>query len=204
MARNVSSLVFLFLFLFFSRHANSKSKFPVRHRRTVRVSRPIASYLRPLWLAAIRATLRLRIRSLARTVARLEAYFFFSSTRASVPIRERRNVQPKAAPCVIQLTQWFVVDRYDLNKIKQRNQKKKKKNLKIVVRLDRGVCIEKISSICFRREVPRKMAHFGKFDEKHPYYAIAAFRMSQRPEVKTITLASIYWKFAAHNFIHNR
>ncbi|XP_047346149.1 protein unc-13 homolog 4B isoform X9 [Vespa velutina] len=49
-----------------------------------------------------------------------------------------------------------------------------------------------------------KMAHFHKMDEKHPYYAIAAARMWQKPETKAVTTASIYWKFAAFNFIHKR
>ncbi|KAI4489952.1 hypothetical protein M0804_004134 [Polistes exclamans] len=49
-----------------------------------------------------------------------------------------------------------------------------------------------------------KMAHFHKLDEKHPYYAIAAVRMSQKPETKPVTTASIYWKFAAFNFISKR
>lgn len=48
------------------------------------------------------------------------------------------------------------------------------------------------------------MAHFEKLDEKHPYYAIAAFRMSQKPEVKEVTVARFYWKFAAFNFINKR
>ncbi|KAL2716214.1 protein unc-13 4B isoform X7 [Vespula squamosa] len=48
------------------------------------------------------------------------------------------------------------------------------------------------------------MAHFHKMDEKHPYYAIAAARMWQKPETKAVTTASIYWKFAAFNFIHKR
>lgn len=48
------------------------------------------------------------------------------------------------------------------------------------------------------------MAHFEKLDEKHPYYAIAAFRMSQKPEVKEVTVARFYWKFAAFNFISKR
>ncbi|XP_034941538.1 protein unc-13 homolog 4B isoform X4 [Chelonus insularis] len=49
-----------------------------------------------------------------------------------------------------------------------------------------------------------KMAHFQKCDTKHPYYAIAAIRMTQRPENKPVTVGSIYWKFVAHNFIHKR
>ncbi|XP_011304160.1 protein unc-13 homolog D isoform X1 [Fopius arisanus] len=48
------------------------------------------------------------------------------------------------------------------------------------------------------------MAHFAKCDTKHPYYAIAAFRMSQKREDKPVTVGSIYWKFAAHNFLHKR
>lgn len=48
------------------------------------------------------------------------------------------------------------------------------------------------------------MAHFEKLDEKHPYYAIAAIRMSQKPEAKEVTVARFYWKFAAHNFITKR
>ncbi|KAL6446334.1 hypothetical protein ACFW04_001140 [Cataglyphis niger] len=54
------------------------------------------------------------------------------------------------------------------------------------------------------RTKKRKMAHFEKLDEKHPYYAIAAIRMSQKPEAKEVTVARFYWKFAAFNFIHNR
>ncbi|XP_011878688.1 PREDICTED: protein unc-13 homolog D isoform X5 [Vollenhovia emeryi] len=54
------------------------------------------------------------------------------------------------------------------------------------------------------RTKKRKMAHFEQLDEKHPYYAIAAFRMSQKPEVKEVTVARFYWKFAAHNFISKR
>ncbi|XP_015606405.1 protein unc-13 homolog 4B isoform X3 [Cephus cinctus] len=53
------------------------------------------------------------------------------------------------------------------------------------------------------RNTPR-MAHFEKLNEKHPYFAIAAARMSQQPETKKVTVGSIYWKFAAHNFLHNR
>lgn len=48
------------------------------------------------------------------------------------------------------------------------------------------------------------MAHFDKLDEKHPYYALAAIRMSQRPETKEMTAARVYWKFAAFNFINKR
>ncbi|XP_017765813.1 PREDICTED: protein unc-13 homolog D isoform X3 [Eufriesea mexicana] len=48
------------------------------------------------------------------------------------------------------------------------------------------------------------MAHFGKMDEQHPYYAIAAARMWQKPETKPVTTARFYWKFAAFNFIHKR
>nr|XP_050846661.1 protein unc-13 homolog 4B isoform X1 [Vespula vulgaris] len=55
-----------------------------------------------------------------------------------------------------------------------------------------------------RKKGPYKMAHFHKMDEKHPYYAIAAARMWQKPETKAVTTASIYWKFAAFNFIHKR
>nr|XP_012141509.1 PREDICTED: protein unc-13 homolog D isoform X8 [Megachile rotundata] len=51
---------------------------------------------------------------------------------------------------------------------------------------------------------PRKMAHFEKMDEQHPYYAIAAARMWQKPETKEVTVASIYWKFAAFNFLQNK
>ncbi|KAL0130108.1 hypothetical protein PUN28_002009 [Cardiocondyla obscurior] len=54
------------------------------------------------------------------------------------------------------------------------------------------------------RTKKRKMAHFEKLDEKHPYYAIAAFRMSQKPEEKEVTVARFYWKFAAFNFISKR
>ncbi|XP_011687719.1 PREDICTED: protein unc-13 homolog D isoform X4 [Wasmannia auropunctata] len=50
----------------------------------------------------------------------------------------------------------------------------------------------------------RKMAHFEKLDENHPYYAIAALRMSQKPEAKEVTVARFYWKFAAHNFLNKR
>ncbi|XP_076220753.1 C2 and C2B_Munc13-like domain-containing protein staccato isoform X9 [Nomia melanderi] len=50
----------------------------------------------------------------------------------------------------------------------------------------------------------RKMAHFATLDEKHPYFAIAAARMSQKPETKEVTVARFYWKFAAFNFIHKR
>ncbi|XP_070154646.1 protein unc-13 homolog 4B isoform X2 [Polyergus mexicanus] len=49
-----------------------------------------------------------------------------------------------------------------------------------------------------------KMAHFEKLNEKHPYFLIAAIRMSQKPEAKEVTVARFYWKFAAFNFIHNR
>jgi len=48
------------------------------------------------------------------------------------------------------------------------------------------------------------MAHFEKLDEKHPYYAIAAFRMSQKPAAKEVTVARFYWKFVAFNFINKR
>ncbi|KZC08060.1 BAI1-associated protein 3 [Dufourea novaeangliae] len=48
------------------------------------------------------------------------------------------------------------------------------------------------------------MAHFARLDEKHPYYAIAAARMWQKPETKPVTVARFYWKFAAFNFIHKR
>jgi len=48
------------------------------------------------------------------------------------------------------------------------------------------------------------MAHFEKLDKKHPYYAIAAIRMSQKPEEKEVTVARFYWKFAAFNFINKR
>lgn len=48
------------------------------------------------------------------------------------------------------------------------------------------------------------MAHFEKCDAMHPYYAIAAFRMTQKPENKPVTVGSIYWKFVAHNFLHKR
>ncbi|XP_076644673.1 C2 and C2B_Munc13-like domain-containing protein staccato isoform X4 [Halictus rubicundus] len=50
----------------------------------------------------------------------------------------------------------------------------------------------------------RKMAHFAKLDEQHPYFAIAAARMSQKPETKEVTVARFYWKFAAFNFINKR
>ncbi|KAK9305781.1 hypothetical protein QLX08_003300 [Tetragonisca angustula] len=50
----------------------------------------------------------------------------------------------------------------------------------------------------------QKMMHFGKLDESHPYYMIAAARMSQKPETKPVTVGRIYWKFAAFNFIHKR
>lgn len=56
----------------------------------------------------------------------------------------------------------------------------------------------------FRRRESRKMAHFQKLDETHPYYAIAAARMSQKPETKPVTVGRFYWKFAAFNFIHKR
>lgn len=52
--------------------------------------------------------------------------------------------------------------------------------------------------------IDRKMAHFDKLDETHPYYAIAAARMWQKPETKQVTVARFYWKFAAFNFIHKR
>ncbi|XP_076249769.1 C2 and C2B_Munc13-like domain-containing protein staccato [Calliopsis andreniformis] len=55
-----------------------------------------------------------------------------------------------------------------------------------------------------RRNKDRKMAHFDKLDSKHPYYAIAAARMWQKPETKQVTVARFYWKFAAFNFIHKR
>lgn len=48
------------------------------------------------------------------------------------------------------------------------------------------------------------MAHFEKLDEQHPYYAIAAARMWQKPETKPVTTARFYWKFAAFNFISQR
>ncbi|XP_067210437.1 protein unc-13 homolog 4B isoform X4 [Linepithema humile] len=54
------------------------------------------------------------------------------------------------------------------------------------------------------RTKKRKMAHFDKLDEKHPYYAIAAIRMSQKAEKKEMTAARVYWKFAAFNFINKR
>ncbi|XP_026666631.1 uncharacterized protein LOC113463862 [Ceratina calcarata] len=50
----------------------------------------------------------------------------------------------------------------------------------------------------------RKMAHFEKLDEQHPYLAIAAARMWQNPETKPVTTARFFWKFAAFNFIHKR
>ncbi|XP_018351184.1 PREDICTED: BAI1-associated protein 3 isoform X3 [Trachymyrmex septentrionalis] len=50
----------------------------------------------------------------------------------------------------------------------------------------------------------RKMAHFEKLNENHPYYVIAALRMSQKPEAKEVTVARFYWKFAAFNFISKR
>ncbi|XP_012537969.2 protein unc-13 homolog 4B isoform X3 [Monomorium pharaonis] len=54
------------------------------------------------------------------------------------------------------------------------------------------------------RTKKKKMAHFEKLDKEHPYYAIAAFRMSQKPEEKEVTVARFYWKFAAFNFISKR
>ncbi|XP_076382210.1 C2 and C2B_Munc13-like domain-containing protein staccato isoform X5 [Megalopta genalis] len=54
------------------------------------------------------------------------------------------------------------------------------------------------------RNKDRKMAHFAKLDEQHPYFAIAAARMSQKPETKEVTVARFYWKFAAFNFINKR
>ncbi|EFN87699.1 hypothetical protein EAI_13530 [Harpegnathos saltator] len=48
------------------------------------------------------------------------------------------------------------------------------------------------------------MAHFEKLDEKHPYYLIAAVRMSQKPEEIEMTVGRAYWKFAAFNFINKR
>ncbi|XP_078052206.1 uncharacterized protein LOC144478312 [Augochlora pura] len=54
------------------------------------------------------------------------------------------------------------------------------------------------------RNKERKMAHFAKLDEQHPYFAIAAARMSQKPETKEVTVARFYWKFAAFNFINKR
>lgn len=43
-------------------------------------------------------------------------------------------------------------------------------------------------------------------DKSHPYWKIIeqSARISRPAESKPVTLASIYWKFAAHNFIHNR
>ncbi|XP_076762015.1 C2 and C2B_Munc13-like domain-containing protein staccato isoform X4 [Xylocopa sonorina] len=49
-----------------------------------------------------------------------------------------------------------------------------------------------------------KMAHFDKLDEQHPYYAVAAARMWQKPETRPVTAARIYWKFAAFNFVQKR
>ncbi|CAG5090340.1 Similar to stac: Protein unc-13 homolog 4B (Drosophila melanogaster) [Cotesia congregata] len=57
-------------------------------------------------------------------------------------------------------------------------------------------------TVCLRPQY--KMAHFAKCDTNHPYYAIAAFRMTQKPENRPVTVGSIYWKFVAHNFIHKR
>ncbi|CAL1673923.1 unnamed protein product [Lasius platythorax] len=54
------------------------------------------------------------------------------------------------------------------------------------------------------RSKKEKMAHFEKLDEKHPYYAIAAIRMSLKQEAKEVTVARFYWKFAAFNFINKR
>ncbi|XP_072759281.1 protein unc-13 homolog 4B isoform X4 [Anoplolepis gracilipes] len=65
-----------------------------------------------------------------------------------------------------------------------------------------GSSLPGINSV--HRTKKRKMAHFEKLDEKHPYYAIAAFRMSQKPEAKAVTVARFYWKFAAFNFISKR
>lgn len=56
----------------------------------------------------------------------------------------------------------------------------------------------------FQRKESREMAHFEKLDEQHPYYAIAAARMWQKPETKPVTTARFYWKFAAFNFISQR
>lgn len=50
----------------------------------------------------------------------------------------------------------------------------------------------------------RKMAHFPNLDEKHPYLAIAAIRMSEKPEDYKFTAAKLYWKLAAFHFIHNK
>ncbi|XP_012283294.1 protein unc-13 homolog 4B isoform X2 [Orussus abietinus] len=41
-------------------------------------------------------------------------------------------------------------------------------------------------------------------DRKHPYLLIAAARMAQKPEDREVTVASGYWKFAAHNFLRSR
>ncbi|XP_043520293.1 protein unc-13 homolog 4B isoform X10 [Frieseomelitta varia] len=55
-----------------------------------------------------------------------------------------------------------------------------------------------------RKKGNQRMMHFGNLDESHPYYMIAAARMSQKPETKPVTVGRIYWKFAAFNFIHKR
>lgn len=65
-------------------------------------------------------------------------------------------------------------------------------------------CVTENSVLVFRRKEGGKMAHFGKMDEQHPYYAIAAARMWQKPETKPVTTARFYWKFVAFNFIHKR
>lgn len=62
----------------------------------------------------------------------------------------------------------------------------------------------RISVFLFQRKESREMAHFEKLDEQHPYYAIAAARMWQKPETKPVTTARFYWKFAAFNFISER
>ncbi|XP_076230684.1 C2 and C2B_Munc13-like domain-containing protein staccato isoform X1 [Nomia melanderi] len=64
--------------------------------------------------------------------------------------------------------------------------------------------IPKVICVGIRPIEGRKMAHFATLDEKHPYFAIAAARMSQKPETKEVTVARFYWKFAAFNFIHKR
>ena len=61
-----------------------------------------------------------------------------------------------------------------------------------------------ISLNFFQRKKEKKMAHFPKLDEKHPYLAIAALRMSEKPEDIKVTAARVYWKFAAFHHIHKR
>ncbi|XP_025154207.1 protein unc-13 homolog 4B isoform X4 [Harpegnathos saltator] len=55
-----------------------------------------------------------------------------------------------------------------------------------------------------QQRTKNEMAHFEKLDEKHPYYLIAAVRMSQKPEEIEMTVGRAYWKFAAFNFINKR